>query len=62
MDRHRQKTKAELRKEEADRTKERRGAIQRKRLHVFRNPEKLAFRDWKDVPEPWTFVDCCEYI
>jgi hypothetical protein len=38
------------------------GAIQRKRLHVFQNPKKLAFRGWKDVPEPWTFAGCCEYI
>jgi hypothetical protein len=22
----------------------------------------LAFRGWKDVLEPWTFADCCEYI
>jgi hypothetical protein len=62
MDRHRQKTEAELRKEEADRTRERKGPIQRKRLYVLRNPEKLAFRGWKDVPEPWTFADCCKYI
>jgi hypothetical protein len=62
MDRHRQKTEAELRKEEADKTMERRGTIQRKRLHVLRNSEKLAFRGWKDVSEPWTFVGCCEYI
>jgi hypothetical protein len=62
MDRHRQKTEAELCKEEVDRTRERRGAIPQKRLHVLRNLEKLAFRGWKDVPEPWTFADCCEYI
>jgi hypothetical protein len=52
MDYHRQKTKVELRKEEADRTRERRGAIQRKSMHVLQNPEKLAFKDWKDVLEP----------
>jgi hypothetical protein len=52
----------ELRKEESDKHRERRGAFQRKRLHVLRFPEKLAFRGWKDVPEPWTFADCCEYI
>jgi hypothetical protein len=62
MDHQRQKTKAKLRKEEADKHKERRGTIQRKRLYVLRNLEKLAFRGWKDVPKPWTFVDCCEYI
>jgi hypothetical protein len=62
MDRQRQKTETELRKEEADKHRERRGAIQRKRLHVLRNPEKLAFKGWKDVLEPWTFADCCEYI
>jgi hypothetical protein len=62
MDRQRQKTEAELRKKEADKHRERRGAFQRKRLHVLRNPEKLAFRGWKDVPEPWTLANCCEYI
>jgi hypothetical protein len=62
MDRQHQKTEAELRKEEFDKHRERWGAFQRKRLHVLRNPEKLAFRGWKDVPEPWTFADCCEYI
>jgi hypothetical protein len=60
MDRQRQKTKAELRKEEADKKKEKGGAIQWKRLHVLWNLEKLTFRGWKDVLEPWTFADCCE--
>jgi hypothetical protein len=60
IDHQRQKTEAELRKEEEDKNKERRGAIQRKRLHVLRNLDKLAFR--ADVSEPWTFVDYCEYI
>jgi hypothetical protein len=23
---------------------------------------KLVFRGWKDVPEPWTLANCCEYI
>jgi hypothetical protein len=62
MDRQRQKTEAELCKEETNKHKERQGAIQWKRLHVLQNPEKLAFRGWKDIPEPWTFADCCEYI
>jgi hypothetical protein len=62
MDRHCQKTEAELRKEESDKHRKRRGAFQRKRLHVLQNPKMLAFRGWKDVPEPWTFADCCEYI
>jgi hypothetical protein len=62
MDRQRQKTEVELRKEEADKHRERWGAFQRKRLHVLRNPEKLVFRGWKDVPEPWTLANCCEYI
>ena len=62
MDRQHQKTKSKLRKEEADKHRENRDAIQQKRLHVLWNPKKLAFRGWKDVSEPWTFVDCCEYI
>jgi hypothetical protein len=52
MDRQHQKTKAELCKDEANKNKVRWGAIKRKRLRVLRNPEKLAFRGWKDVPEP----------
>jgi hypothetical protein len=62
MDRGRQKTDAELRKIEADKGRQRRGAIPRKRLHVLRNPEKLAFKGWKDVPEPWSYENCCDYI
>jgi hypothetical protein len=62
MDRQRQKTEAELYKEEADKNRERRDVIQWKRLHVLQNPEKLAFMGWKDVPEPWTFAGCYEYI
>jgi hypothetical protein len=62
MDRQRQKTEAELCKEEGIKHRERRGAFQRKRLHVLRNPEKLAFKGWKDVLEPWTLANCCEYI
>ena len=62
MDCERQKTKAEPRKEETDKHRLRRGAIPRKRLHVLRNPEKLAFIGWKDIPEPWSLGNCCEYI
>jgi hypothetical protein len=29
---------------------------------VLNNPSKLAFRGWKEVPEPWTYADCEEYI
>jgi hypothetical protein len=28
----------------------------------FEIPKKLAFKGWKDVPEPWTLANCCEYI
>ena len=62
MDRQCQKTKAKLRKEEAGKYKQRRGTIQQKRLYVLQSPEKLAFRGWKDVPKPWTFANCYEYI
>ena len=34
----------------------------RKRLKVLDNPQKLAFRGWTDVLEPWTFKHCKEYI
>jgi hypothetical protein len=44
MDHQRQKTEAKLHKEEVDKNTERWGTIQRKRLHVLRNPEKLAFK------------------
>lgn len=62
MDRHHQKTEAELWKEEAYNNKVRMGAIQRKRLYVFQNLEKLAFNRWNHVPEPWTFGDYREFI
>jgi hypothetical protein len=29
---------------------------------VLRNPSKLAFRGWEEVPKPWTYADCEEYI
>jgi hypothetical protein len=29
---------------------------------VLNNPSKLVFRGWEEVPEPWTYVDCEEYI
>ena len=62
MDHQHQKTKVELCKEEADKHRERQGAFPWKRLHVFQNPGKLAFKGWKDVPEPWTLANYCEYI
>ena len=30
----------------------------RKRLKVLDNPQKLAFRGWIDIQEPWTFEHC----
>ena len=45
-----------------DRTRDRRGKPCRKRLKVLDNPHKLAFRGWTDVPEPWTFEQCKQYI
>jgi hypothetical protein len=53
---------AQRRKIEKDKTGVRRENVQRKRLHVLNNPSKLAFRGWEDVPEPWTYADCEEYI
>jgi hypothetical protein len=55
-------TDAQCRKIEKDKTRVRRGNVQRKRLHVLNNPSKLAFRGWEEVPEPWTYADCKEYI
>ena len=45
-----------------DRTREQRGKLCRKRLKVLDNPEKLALREWIDIPEPWTFEHCKQYI
>ena len=45
-----------------NRTRDRRGKPCRKRLKVLDNPHKLAFRGWTDVPEPWTFEHCKQYI
>ena len=45
-----------------DRTWDRRRKPCRKRLKVLDNPNKLAFRGWTDVPEPWTFEQCKQYI
>ena len=45
-----------------ERTRERRGKPCRKRLKVLDNLEKLAFRGWIDVPEPWMFEHCKQYI
>ena len=45
-----------------DRTRDRHGKPCRKRLKVLDNPHKLAFRGWTDVPEPWTFEQCKQYI
>ena len=45
-----------------DRTRDRRGKPCRKHLKVLDNPNKLAFRGWTDVPEPWTFEQCKQYI
>jgi hypothetical protein len=60
--RHTMVTEGQQRKIERDKTRARRGNVQRKRLHVLRNPSKLAFRGWEEVPEPWTYADCEEYI
>jgi hypothetical protein len=55
-------TEGQQRKIERDKTRARRKNVQQKRLHVLRNPSKLAFRGWEEVPEPWTYADCEEYI
>ena len=45
-----------------DRMRDRRGKRCRKRLKVLDNPHKVAFRGWTNVPEPWTFEQCKQYI
>ena len=45
-----------------DRTRDWRGKPCKKLLKVLNNPHKLAFRGWIDVPEPWTFEQCKQYI
>ena len=47
---------------ERNRVRERRGQHCRKWMKVLNNGEKLAFRGWKDVPEPWTYEMCKQYI
>ena len=45
-----------------DRTRDWRGKPWRKCLKVLDNPHKLAFRGWINVPEPWMFEQCKQYI
>ena len=42
--------------------RDRHGKPCRKHLKVLDNPQKLAFRGWIDVPQPWTFEHCKQYI
>ena len=55
-------TSGAMAKAARDKERLRPGQKQRKRLHVLRNPNKIAFRDWEGVPEPWSFDDCAHYI
>jgi hypothetical protein len=55
-------TDAQRREIERDKTRVRRGNVQQKRLYVLNNPLKLVFRGWEEVPKPWTYADCEEYI
>ena len=45
-----------------DRTRDRCSKPYKKRLKVLDNPHKVAFRGWTDVPKPWTFEQCKQYI
>src|SRR5579875_4191450 len=45
-----------------DRNRPRPGEKHRKRLHVLRNPNKLAFAGWREKPDPWTMEDTIEFI
>ena len=45
-----------------DRGRKRHGQLCKKRMKVLNNAEKLSFRGWKDIPEPWTYNKCKQYI
>ena len=45
-----------------DRTRDQCSKPCRKRLKVLDNPQKLVFKGWIDVLEPWTFEHCKQYI
>ena len=45
-----------------DKMRDRHGKPCKKHLKVLDNPHKMAFRGWTDVPEPWTFEQCKQYI
>lgn len=50
------------RKREKDKNRARHGKLQKKRMHVFNNPAKIAFRGWEDEPSPWSLITCEDYI
>jgi len=58
----RRMTEGQVRKIEAHKERQRLVKKHRKRLHVLRNPSKLAFRGWEDEEEPWSLDTCKEYI
>ena len=45
-----------------DRMRDRCSKPCRKHLKVLDNPHKLAFKGWTDIPKPWTFEQCKQYI
>jgi hypothetical protein len=50
------------RKREKDKNRPRHGKLQKKRMHVFNNPRKVAFEGWEDEPSPWSLITCEDYI
>ena len=49
-------------RDQRDKTRDRRDKPCRKRLKVLDNLDKLAFREWTEVLEPWMFEQCKQYI
>lgn len=49
-------------RENRDRGRLRKGNLHRKRMKVYENPNKMAFRGWATVAGTWTAETCARYI
>lgn len=56
------RTPARTRKEIRDKERKRAGAKQKKRIHVYQNPLKLAKRGWEQWNGTWTFDMASYYV
>ena len=45
-----------------DKTRKQRGNTHRKRWHVLKSSDHLAFKGWNEEEEPWTMQICEDYI